>query len=152
MGFTLAAALRRLGPEARLIMVEMVPAVVRWNRETLGHLAEHPLRDSRVELRVEDVAETIRNHRRAFDAVLLDVDNSPQGFTSKSNDWLYSDRGLEAAGQALRDRGILAQWSYQADRSYVARLCKAGYSVEEARVRGRKGKGSHNVIWLSTRP
>ncbi|MBI5882240.1 MAG: hypothetical protein HZB91_03950 [Elusimicrobia bacterium] len=151
MGFTLAAALRRLGPGARLVVAELVPAVVRWNRDSLGHLAEHPLRDGRVELRVEDVADTLKARRRAFDAVLLDVDNGPRGFTSKANDWLYSDLGLEAAAAALRDRGILAQWSCQADRSYVARLRKAGFSVEEVHTRGRKGKGSHNKIWLSTR-
>jgi spermidine synthase len=151
MGFTLAAALRCLGPEARVVVAELVPAVVAWNRDTLGALTGHPLGDARVAVREVDVARLLAAERQAYDAILLDVDNGPEGLTRDGNDWLYSANGLSAAYAALRPAGILAVWSAGPERSFSGRLRKAGFTVEEVSVRARGTKGSRNVIWLARR-
>ena len=97
MGFTLAAALRRLGDGSRVEVAELVPEVVEWNRGPLAHLAGHPLADERVTVRVVDVARILKEARSAYDIILLDVDNGPEGLTSKGNAWLYARAGLAAA-------------------------------------------------------
>ena len=104
MGFTLAAALRALGPDAEVVVAELVPAVVAWNRGALGAQAGNPLRDARATVREIDVARVLRAERNAFDAILLDVDNGPEGLTRDANDWLYGNGGLAAAFAALRRR------------------------------------------------
>ncbi len=154
MGWTLAAALRRLGEDGRVVVAELLPAVVEWNRTHLGHLAGHPLEDARVELRETDVARLLKTEKNAYDAILLDVDNGPEAFTRKENDWIYGRKGLAAAAAALRSAGILAVWSSaRPDKAFTNRLRKAGYKVEVApvRARGAKGGGRH-TIWLAERP
>ncbi len=150
MGFTLAAALRQLGSDARLTVCELVPEVVTWNREPLGELAGHPLLDPRVKVRVGDVAQTIKARPRAYDAILLDVDNGPEGLTRKCNDWLYGSDGLSAAYAALRAGGVLAVWSASRDQAFSSRLLKAGFELEEVRARARGSRGARHVIWLAT--
>jgi spermidine synthase len=108
MGYTTAAALRHLGPDGRVVVAELVPAVVEWNRGPLAALAGHPLQDIRVTVQEVDVARILKEERLAYDAILLDVDNGPEGLTSKCNDWLYSSAGLGAAYAALRPAGVLA--------------------------------------------
>jgi len=152
MGFTLAAALRQLGADARLTVAELVPEVVAWNLGPLGELAGHPLSDPRVTVREGDVARVIETQPRAFDAILLDVDNGPEGLTHNANDWLYGSDGLAAAYAALRAGGILAVWSAGRDPSFTGRLLKAGFAVEEVRVRARGSKGARHVIWLAQCP
>ena len=107
MGFTLAVALRDLGSDAEVVVAELVPAVVEWNRGPLGEHAGHPLRDGRVTVQEVDVSLILRAEVRAFDAILLDVDNGPEGLTQKGNDWLYSRAGLNACYGALRPRACL---------------------------------------------
>ncbi|MFH1724932.1 MAG: hypothetical protein ABII00_09970 [Elusimicrobiota bacterium] len=151
MGYTLAAALRGLGPGARVVVAELVPAVVEWNRGPLGHLAGHPLRDDRVAIVEQDVAKVIQSEGRAYDAILLDVDNSPEGLSRDANDQLYSEAGLDAAVAALRPKGVLGLWSARPSRPFVKRLRKAGFDVEEVPARARdKYRGAHHTIWLAT--
>ncbi|MBA4374315.1 MAG: hypothetical protein C0402_15800 [Thermodesulfovibrio sp.] len=152
MGYTLAATLRLLGEGGRVVVAELVPAVVAWNRGPLGVLAGHPLQDDRVTVREVDVAEILQSEQQAYDAILLDVDNGPDGLSRKANDWLYSGAGLKAAFSALRPEGILAVWSADPDRAFTRRLRAAGFGVEivQARSRGPR-KGGHHTIWLASR-
>jgi spermidine synthase len=151
MGFTLAAALRHLGDQAQLVVAELVPAVVVWNRGPLGELAGHPLQDSRVTVREGDVARILKAERQAYDAILLDVDNGPEGLTRKNNDWLYSIDGLGTAYEALRPQGVLAVWSAAPAQDFMQRLRKIGFEVEQVRVRARGKKGSRHIIWFAKR-
>lgn len=152
MGYTLAAALRTLRLDSTIVVAEWVPAVVLWNRGPLAHLADHPLEDPRVEIRTVDVATDMRKVSAAYDAILLDVDNGPEGLTRKANDWLYGLDGLNTAHAALRSGGVLAVWSAGNDPAFNQRLVKVGFQVETKRVRARGERGgSHHIIWLATR-
>ena len=152
MGFTLGAALEALGPGAWVVVSELIPAVTAWARGPLAHLFEGNLDDPRVELRVEDVNRAIQSGPAQYDAILLDVDNGPEGLTSKSNDRLYDVQGLRRARFALRPRGILAVWSGSPDRKFKARLQHCGFDVEEQRVHANGRSGRRHVLWLATRP
>jgi spermidine synthase len=151
MGFTLAAALRHVGDQAQVVVAELVPAVVAWNRGPLGAQAGHPLQDPRVTVREGDVARIIKAEPQAYDAILLDVDNGPEGLTREQNDWLYGMNGLTAAYAALRPQGVLAVWSAGPDRDFMQRLRKLGFEVDEVRVRARGSKGTRHVIWFARR-
>lgn len=151
MGFTLAAALRHLGDNAEVVVGELVPAVVTWNRGPLGKHAGHPLQDIRTTVRVGDVAKILRAERQAYDAILLDVDNGPEGLTRKKNNWLYSMDGLTASYAALRPGGILAVWSTSPDRDFMERLRKIGFTVKQVRVRSDGKQGDLHAIWLAER-
>lgn len=149
MGYTLRATLNLLPPAAEVVVAELVPAVVDWNRGPLGPLAEHPLKDKRVRVDVRDVAVTLRSGPLQFDAVLLDVDNGPTAFTAETNVAVYDDKGLAAAHAALRPGGVLAVWSARDDRKFEQRLRYNGFRVEVEHVRGRLKKGGpRHVIFL----
>ena len=153
MGFTLRATLDLLPPSAVVVVAELVPAVVDWNRGPLGPLAGHPLKDRRVRVDVGDVAETLRASIGRFDAVLLDVDNGPAAFTASGNAGLYDDRGLASARAALKAGGVLAVWSAWEDRKFQHRLRRSGFTVEVERVRARLKKGGpHHTIFLGQLP
>ncbi|HEY9212175.1 MAG TPA: spermidine synthase, partial [Ancylobacter sp.] len=153
MGFTLRAALGELGPEAGIVVAELVPAVVAWARGPMAEIFGTSLTDPRVAIREGDVGALIRSAKADYDAILLDVDNGPDGLTREANDSLYDMRGLAAASNALRPGGILAVWSSGPDQSFTQRLRKAGFKVEEVRVRanGKRG-GARHIIWLATSP
>ncbi len=151
MGFTLAAALRQVGPGARVAVAELVPALIEWNRGPLAHLAGRPLDDPRVFVHEADVGDAIRERQREFDAILLDVDNGPNALTRSSNEWLYSLAGLRAAHEALRERGVLAIWSVAPEREFTRRLGEAGFDVEEHVARARRTKGGQHTLWIATR-
>jgi len=151
MGFTLAAALRCLGDLAQVVVAELVPGVVAWNRGVLGEPAGNPLRDPRVSVYEKDVARVMMAGTGTYDAILLDVDNGPEGLTRKENDWLYGEDGLNEACAALRAGGVLAVWSAGPDQAFLQRLHKAGFEVEEARVRAHGSKGARHVIWFARR-
>ena len=152
MGYTLAAALRVLGPDASAVVAEVVPAVVVWNRGPLAHLAGAPLEDPRVEVVESDVGTLLRQGESVYDAILLDVDNGPKALTRAGNGWLYSPAGLEAAYAALMPGGVLAVWSAWPDRSFTSRLGRAGFLVEEVAVRSRGARGGRkHHIWLAIR-
>ena len=152
MGYTLAAALHRLGAESQVIVAELVPAVVMWNRGPLAELAGHPLRDCRVTVREVDVARILEEGHPRFDAILLDVDNGPTDLTRKGNDWLYTPAALDAALAALRPKGVLAIWSVGPDRSFTQRLRRVGFAVDEVRVPARGARGGRPyTIWIAER-
>ena len=152
MGYTLAAALHHLKADAEVVVAELVPAVVRWNREYLGGYAGHPLQDARVTVREGDIARILKREHDAFDAILLDVDNGPEGMTRRDNDWLYSDAGLAATYQCLRPGGVLAVWSAGPDRTFSERLRCNGYDVSVHTVRAHAGrKGARHTIWVAGR-
>ncbi len=152
MGYTTAAALQRLGADGQVIVAELAPAVVKWNRGPLADLAGRPLENERVTVRQVDVAEILRAQQGAYDAILLDVDNGPEGLTRKGNDWLYSRAGLHAAFTTLRPAGLLAVWSAGPDRAFAQRLDEAGFEVDEVQVRSRSPRrGTRHTIWLGTR-
>ena len=153
MGFTLRATLDLLPVEATVVVAELIPAVVDWNRGPLGPLAGHPLQDPRVSVALGDVAATIRRNTGAFDAILLDVDNGPDAFTAVGNAGLYNDAGIAAARDALRDGGTLAVWSAWEDRKFEQRLKYAGFAVKVERVRARlKAGGPRHTIFLGHLP
>jgi spermidine synthase len=149
MGFTLSAALKYISPQAKIVVAELVPAVVKWNRTHLADLAGRPLDDARVTVRETDVGVIIREAAAAYDAILLDVDNGPEGLTHAGNDRLYSSSGLAAAKTALKPGGILAVWSAQPDKHFTKRLRAAGFGIEEVPVRARGTRGRWHTIWLA---
>lgn len=153
MGFTLRATLDFLPPDARVVVAELAPAVVEWNRGPLGLLAGHPLKDKRVRVELGNVAATLRSEPDQFDAVLLDVDNGPAAFTMPDNAGLYDDRGIAAARAALKSGGVLAVWSAREDRKFEQRLRYGGFTVQVERVRGRLKKGGpRHIIFLAYKP
>jgi spermidine synthase len=152
MGFTLRATLDLLPVDATVVVTELVAGVVEWNAGPLGPLAGHPLKDPRVVVEVGDVAATLAASRRRFDAILLDVDNGPEAFTTSPNAALYGDAGLAAAREALTSEGALAVWSAWEDRRFEQRLRYAGFSVTVERTRARlKRGGPRHTIFLARR-
>ena len=150
MGFTLRAALGVFGPKARATVVELVPEIIEWARGPMASLTAGCLDDPRVELVGGDVAAAIAGAARRYDAILLDVDNGPDGLSRAANDQLYSIRGLALAKAALKPGGILAIWSAAPDAAFARRLKDAGFKVDEVSVRARSnGKGPRHVIWFA---
>jgi spermidine synthase len=152
MGFTLRAALDLLPSSATVVVSELIPAVVEWNRGVLAPLAGRPLDDPRVHVVERDVLEVLRANREGFDSALLDIDNGPSALTSHRNGALYADRGIAAARAALKPAGILTVWSSFADRQFARRLRNGGFDVVMERVRGRPRRGPNHVIYLAQRP
>ena len=149
MGFTLRATLDLLPPDATVVVAEIVPAVLEWNRGPLASLAGQPLDDPRVRIEIDDVAVTLGARRGEFDAVLLDVDNGPAPLAAANNAALYDDRGIANAYAALRADGVLAVWSAREDTKFERRLRHGRFAVDVERVRGRlKSGGPRHVIFL----
>jgi len=150
MGFTLAAALKELGPGAEVTVAELIPEVVEWNRGPLGERSGRPLDDPRTRVHVGDVGKLLRHSAAQFDAIALDVDNGPEGLTRESNDWLYSPAGIAAAHDALRPGGVLAYWSAGPDDGFEDVLRRCGLQVEVARVYAHGNKGARHTLWLAS--
>jgi spermidine synthase len=152
MGFTLRAALAVLGSEARITVAELVPAVIAWARGPMAEIFGDSLRDPRASIREADVIEVIQSAPAAFDAILLDVDNGPEGLIRKANDALYNLKGLKAIGKALRPGGVLAVWSSGPNPAFTKRLRDAGFDVNEVALRATtKRSGARHVIWYATK-
>jgi spermidine synthase len=150
MGFTLRAALAALGPAAVVTVAELVPEILAWACGPMAGMTGGCLEDPRVRLVERDVAELIAGGEKSYDAILLDVDNGPDGLVRNANDRLYSSAGLRAANAALRPGGILAVWSAAPDKPFARRLAQAGFAVQEVAVRARaNGKGPWHVIWFA---
>jgi spermidine synthase len=153
MGFTLRAALAVLGSEARIVVAELVPAVIDWARGPLAEIFGDSLVDIRASIRSADVVEVIESHAAAFDAILLDVDNGPEGLIRRANDALYDPKGLKAIRRALRPGGVLAVWSSGPNPAFSKRLRTAGFDVNEVAVRATTSRsGARHIIWLAMRP
>lgn len=151
MGFTLRAALRDFGADARIVVAELVPGVVAWARGPVNDVHGDSLDDPRVEVFVGDVAEAIS--QRSWDAILLDVDNGPEGLTRRANDGLYDDAGLESVRRALAPGGVVAVWSSSPHKAFSERIRRAGFKVEEIMVRANRAKrGAKHIIWLGQAP
>ncbi|WP_158813799.1 spermidine synthase [Methylocapsa sp. S129] len=151
MGFTLRAALAALGDDASIAVAELVPAVVKWAQGPMAEVFGNSLSDRRVSLSEGDVGRVIKSARSAYDAILLDVDNGPEGLTRQANDALYDTQGLSAARTALRPGGILAVWSSGPNRNFTLRLRHVGFGVEEIKVRANGARGgARHVIWVAT--
>ena len=153
MGFTLRAALKILPAGASVVVVELVPEIIAWARGPMAELTAGCLDDPRVAVIEDDVAAIIGSAHSRYDAILLDVDNGPDGLTRAENDGLYSATGLAAAKSALMPGGILAVWSAGDDPAFTRRLATSGFTVDPVKVRARSvGKGPQHMIWLATRP
>lgn len=152
MGFTLAAALETVSASATVVVADLIPEVVEWNRGPLGECAGRPLDDARTKVHIGDVGELLVERSEIYDAVLLDVDNGPEGLTHSDNNWLYSIDGIGEIYNSLRPSGILAVWSASPDSLFTVRLKKAGFKVELRTVRERPGKGSRHTIFLAKKP
>ena len=150
MGFTLRAALAELGGDAKIVVAELVPAVVAWARGPMAEVFGGCLDDPRVTIQETDVGQLIRSPALGYDAILLDVDNGPEGIVHKSNDALYSLQGLAAAHTALKRGGVLAVWSQGSDSGFTRRLKQAGFAVEEVNTRANGKRGARHVIWIAT--
>ena len=155
MGYSVRTALNILGHDARVVVAELVPAVVEWNRGVLADLAGRPLDDDRVELHEIDVIRLIKTAGGDYHAIMLDIDNGAEAMVSKGNNWLYSPPGLTAIYTALRRGGVLAMWSAGPQPAFVRRLRRAGFEVDEVKVRAHGGSnrkgGAHHVVWVATR-
>ena len=152
MGFTLRAALTELGPDARVTVAELVPAVVAWARGPMAAIFAGSLDDPRVDIHQGDVRPPIRSTKATYDAILLDVDNGPDGLTQAANDGLYDARGLQAARQALKPGGVLAVWSSAPDSDFTRRLRQAGFTAEAVGVRANGKSGARHTIWIAVKP
>ncbi len=152
MGFTLRAALAKLGPEAKITVAELVPEVVAWARGPLAAIYRSSLADPRVAIFEGDVGILINGGASRYDAILLDVDNGPEGLMRKANDDLYDDYGLREASATLRPGGVLAVWSSAPHAAFSERLRTARFKVEELKVWANgRGGGARHVIWLATK-
>ena len=150
MGFTLRAVLDNVPEESKVMVAEILPVVVAWNRSELAHLAGSPLEDPRVSVVERDVAEIIAAGPAAFDAVLLDVDNGPAALTIAENDRLYGPTGLAAIHRTLRPGGVLGVWSADPDKPFEKRLAKAGFRFSTETVPARRGgKGPKHTIFIA---
>lgn len=149
MGFTLSAALKATKPSSEIVVAELVPEIVEWNKGPLGECAGRPLEDSRTRVRLGDVAELFIGQQASYDAILLDVDNGPEAFTHDDNSDLYSIESLQAIRDTLRPNGVLAVWSAWHDPSFTTRLKKARFDAGFKTVRAHKGKGSKHTIYLA---
>ena len=147
MGFTVRAALDVLPADATVVVAELVPDVLAWNQQYLGHLAKEPLADARVRVEIGDALHVLRTVTPGFDAVLLDVDNGPAEFAAEGNDALYGRAGLYSIRQALRPGGVLAVWSAWEDRRFARRLDSLGYAVTVERVRSHGRRGARHFIY-----
>lgn len=152
MGFTLAAVLRIVPASAEVIVAELVPEVVEWNRGPLGLCAGRPLNDGRTRIHQGDVVALLKHPDKKFDAILLDVDNGPEAMTASANEWLYSTGGLKTIYEKLRPEGIVTVWSARADQMFTTRLKKTGFNVQLRTVRARPGKGSRHTIFVAQKP
>jgi spermidine synthase len=150
MGFTLRAALAELGADAGVTVAELVPAVIAWARGSMATFFDGCLDDPRVSVREVDVGHIIRSDKAAWDAILLDVDNGPEGIVYKGNDALYGAAGLGAARAALKPGGVLAVWSQGPDSGFTRRLKQAGFAVDEVKTRANGKRGARHVIWIAT--
>ncbi|MBT0587406.1 spermidine synthase [Alteromonas oceanisediminis] len=149
MGYTLSEALKSVNSHASVTVAELIPEVVELNQGPLGQCAGYPLNDPRTTVYVGDVKTLLTSGKPTFDAILLDVDNGPEGLTQSANNWLYASEGLDAIFAVLRPKGMLAIWSAGPDHLFTVRLKKAGYRVHTEVVRARKGKGSRHTIFLA---
>ncbi len=151
LGFTLRAVLDRLPDDGHVVVAELVPEIVTWNRTYLAALHDHALDDPRCTVAVGDVFETLRSSTGKFDVILLDVDNGPQALSQARNQRLYSDGGIRTCRAALAPDGVLAVWAVGTSARYKKKVASHGFDVEEQRVPAREGGRAAHVLFLATK-
>lgn len=152
MGYTLCQALDMLGPNARVVVCELLDAVVEWNRAFLGELNGRPLVDERVDVKTGDIVELISHSKNRFDAILLDIDNGPDAMTDSGNRRLYDRKGIQACRRALRKQGCLAVWSVEPSRKFDQLLMSCGFHVRRFGVSAYKGsKSKSRFVWVASK-
>lgn len=151
MGFTLRAALAELPDDAGVTVAELVPEVVQWARGPMAGIFAGSLDDPRVTIHEGDVGHLIRSRKAVWDAILLDVDNGPEGLTVEANDRLYDHAGLAAAHAALKPGGVFSVWSSGPDAGFTKRLTAAGFAAEEHRARAHGKRGARHVVWVAVK-
>ncbi|WP_158768463.1 hypothetical protein [Paraglaciecola sp. L1A13] len=149
MGYTLSSALKAVDETSQVTVAELIPEVVKWNQGPLGNCAGNPLQDPRTTVCVGDVKMLLNTQKPTYDAILLDVDNGPEGLTHSDNNWIYSEAGLKEIYQVMKDQAMLAIWSAGPDYLFEVRLKKIGFKVDTRVVRARPGKGSKHTIFLA---
>lgn len=149
MGFTLASVLAATGPGSTVVVAELVPEVIDWNKGPLGSYSDYPLSDPRTKVYHGDVCDLLRGGETRYDVIALDVDNGPEAFSSSSNNWLYSPEGIGGASEKLNPGGVLAYWSATPDPFFSRRLKKCGLRVLEKSVFAHGSKGAKHTIWLA---
>jgi len=150
-GFTLKAALAALPTDAKVVTAEILGAVIAWNRNPAYGLAANAMSDPRVTVVQKDVAEVIREGRRGFDSIVLDVDNGPAALSTGGNGRLYEMGGLCDVRAALRPGGCVAIWSVAADAAFERLMTQAGFVVEVTRCRSRGSSGRWHTLFLGRR-
>jgi len=151
MGFTLASALLHLQSHATVIQVELLPAMVQWHDQFLGHLCDHAVKDGRVEVVTQDIVHYLNTEKQTFDAIILDVDNGPEGLTQAGNNNLYNGAGIGMLKRRLTPGGILAVWSAKDSAPFTQRLKSAGFDARVHTVYARpNNKGGRHTIWIAT--
>ena len=149
MGFTLEAVLAATGKNSRVVVAELVPEVVEWNKGPLGSYSGYPLSDARTTVYLGDVVDLLRSEDQHFDVIALDVDNGPEALSTSGNDWLYSQQGVNSARESLKQGGVLAYWSATPDPQFARRLRECGLQVSEKSVFAHGSKGTKHTIWLA---
>lgn len=145
-GFTLKAALAALGADAKVIVAELIPAVIEWNRDPRYGLDNTWLDDPRVEIRQDDVMNVLEASRGVFDGILLDVDNGAESFTTRGNRRLYDISGVATTIAALRPNGSVAYWSDRDDPAFESVLRDAGLVVDTREVRAHATSGAWHTL------
>lgn len=152
MGFTLAAVLDATGANSRVVVAELVPDVVEWNKDLLGSYSGYPLNDPRTTVYHGDVGDLLRDTEQHYDVIALDVDNGPEGLSSDDNNWLYSPEGIGCASASLNPGGVLAYWAATRDAGFTKRLRDQGLQVSVRSVYAHGTKGTKHTIWLAGLP
>lgn len=151
MGFTLAAVLAATGPKSRVVVAELVPEVVEWNKGPLGEYSNHSLSDARTTVYEGDVSDLLRSDAQQYDVIALDVDNGPEALCASGNEWLYSQEGIKCASNSLSQGGVLAYWSATPDVRFAKQLRDCGLEVTQKSVYAHGGKGTKHHIWLTSK-
>ena len=149
LGFTLRAALRELGPDAELVVAELLPEVIAWNADPAYELSAEAMRDPRVRIAQDDVSNVLRTNPGGFDAIMLDTDNGPDGMLMSENARLYALRGILATMAALRPGGTIVYWSVGDDPKFVDALENVGLAVETLRVRAHATSGPMHTLYVA---
>ena len=151
LGYTLRQVLDILSPHARVVVCELLSAVVEWNREFLGELNGQPLGDERVDIKTGDIVELISRSKSRFDAILLDIDNGPSAITNSGNHRLYGYDGIQACRHALREQGCLAVWTAEPNKKFEQLLMRCNFHVRRYRVPAYKGsKSQSRFVWVAS--
>lgn len=151
LGFTLSAALANLARNARVLVAELVPEVVDWNRNPAYPLARAALADPRTEVVIGDVADILVMSQNSFHAIMLDADNQTTSMNTAGNSSLYHRAGIAKVWSKLEPGGTVVYWSAGDDPVLAKRLAAGGFDVEVQRVRKHPTGGGHHVLLVGRR-